>query len=81
MNKPQFKAIGQLLLLTLRDFTREPAVIFWTLGFPILMTLTMGQMTQSGGDLKASVAVVYAPGEEPQARAWAGQAPLQNKIQ
>jgi ABC-type multidrug transport system permease subunit len=72
--------ITQLMLWTLRDFLREPATLFWTVGFPILMTLTLGQITGRIHDLRANVAVLAAPGEEAQAEAWMRGAPGGDKI-
>jgi len=62
--RTRLSAIGQLLLWTLRDFTREPAVLFWTIGFPILMTLTLGQMTSKPRDWRANVALLADAGEK-----------------
>jgi len=68
------------LLWTLRDFTREPAVLFWTIGFPILMTLTLGQMTSKPRDWAANVALLADAGESAQAQAWLAGAPLKDKV-
>ena len=76
----KLSAIGQLLLWTLRDFTREPAVLFWTVGFPLLMTLTLGQMASKPRDWRASVAVLASAEERPQAEAWVKIAPLQTQV-
>jgi len=35
-------AIRQLALLRIRSFIREPEALFWTFGFPILLTLGLG---------------------------------------
>lgn len=74
-------AMGQLMLWTLRDFMREPAALFWTMGFPILMTLTLGQMTKSPAELRANVGVVYAAGQEARAAKWLEAAPSREHIQ
>jgi ABC-2 type transport system permease protein len=70
----------QLLLWTLRDFVREPAVLFWTVGFPLLMTLTLGQMTSKPRDWRASVAVLAEAGEQSKAEAWVAAAPLRDRV-
>src|SRR5262245_27409620 len=70
----------QLLLWTFRDFVREPAVLFWALGFPILMTLTLGQVMSKPRDWRASVAVLAAPDETQRAQAWLDAAPLKDKV-
>jgi ABC-2 type transport system permease protein len=76
----RLSAIGQLLLWTLRDFTREPAVLFWTLGFPMITTLVLGQMASKPHDWRASVAVLAPAEEASQAQAWAAQAPLRDRV-
>ena len=59
----------QLMLWTLRDFIRGPATLFWTVGFPILMTLTLGQITSHSRELRANVAVLAdSPADEAAAR-------------
>jgi ABC-2 type transport system permease protein len=73
-------AIAQLMLWTLRGFIREPATLFWTVGFPILMTLTLGQISGRSHELRANVAVLAAPGEEARAAAWLLTAPGGDKI-
>ena len=35
-------AIRELVLMRIRTFAREPEALFWTFGFPILMTLGLG---------------------------------------
>lgn len=35
-------AIRQLVLLRIRTFLREPEALFWTFGFPVLLTLALG---------------------------------------
>jgi ABC-type multidrug transport system permease subunit len=62
--------LGQLLLWSLRDYAREPAALFWTLGFPILMTLTLGQMTSQAHGLRANVAVLADAADAAPADAW-----------
>src|ERR1041384_362076 len=34
--------LGQLVLARLREFYREPEIIFWVYGFPILMVVALG---------------------------------------
>lgn len=38
MNHP----LTQLILARLREFTREPAAVFWVYGFPLIMTVALG---------------------------------------
>ena len=34
--------LGQLALMRFRIFVREPAALFWTYGFPLLLALVLG---------------------------------------
>src|SRR5262245_48278591 len=34
--------VVQLTLMRLREFTREPGVLFWAFGFPLLIALALG---------------------------------------
>jgi hypothetical protein len=38
----RYSPLGQLILARLREFFREPEVIFWVYGFPILMVVALG---------------------------------------
>ncbi|HZU35473.1 MAG TPA: ABC transporter permease [Gemmataceae bacterium] len=38
----QASPLGQLMLARLREFWRQPEAIFWTYGFPLLMTVALG---------------------------------------
>src|SRR5262245_2401681 len=76
----RLSSIGQLLLWSFRDFVREPAVLFWALGFPILITLTLGQVMSKPRDWRASVAVLAEPGERESAELWLKTAPLKEKV-
>ncbi|MCH2120144.1 MAG: ABC transporter permease [Pirellulaceae bacterium] len=37
-----FNPLKQLILARLREFTREPAAVFWVYGFPLIMILALG---------------------------------------
>ena len=37
-----FNPLKQLVLARLREFTREPAAVFWVYGFPLIMILALG---------------------------------------
>jgi len=73
--------VAQLMLWTLRDFMREPQTLFWAVGFPILMTLVLGQITGQSPKLRASVAVLAStPADAAAASAWIRTAPDQDDV-
>src|SRR5262245_36347253 len=37
-----YSPLGQLVLARLREFFRQPEVVFWVYGFPILMVVALG---------------------------------------
>lgn len=74
-------SLYQLILMRLREMVREPSTLFWTLGFPILMTLALGQVSSRPNDVRATVAVIAAPGEEAAAANFARQAVGQELVQ
>jgi ABC transporter DrrB family efflux protein len=61
-------AIRQLALLRLRLFYREPGSMFWTFGFPLVLTFVLGIAFRSRGPDPVMVAV-EAPADAPLARA------------
>jgi nucleotide-binding universal stress UspA family protein len=42
MSSKQYSPLGQLVLSRLREFFRQPEVVFWVYGFPILMVVALG---------------------------------------
>jgi ABC-type multidrug transport system permease subunit len=64
--RARLAAIRQLSLLRLRLFYREPGAMFWTFGFPIVLTLVLGVAFRERGPDPIMVAVemaVDAPAE------------------
>jgi ABC transporter DrrB family efflux protein len=61
-------AIRQLALMRLRLFYREPGAMFWTFGFPILLSFVLGLAFRNRGPDPVAVAV-EAPADAPMARA------------
>ncbi|MBM4371854.1 MAG: ABC transporter permease [Deltaproteobacteria bacterium] len=55
----------QLTLARLREFLREPAAIFWTFGFPILLAFVLGLAFRQGPPQRIPVAVLSGPAQEP----------------
>ncbi len=54
--------LGQLALMRFRIFVREPAALFWTYGFPLLLALVLGIAFRNRPPEPVDVAVVAAAG-------------------
>lgn len=54
----------ELFLSRMREFVREPEVVFWVFGFPILLSLGLGIAFRERTDQKVPVGVVERPGAE-----------------
>ncbi len=66
MNVPRSSFLSGSPLLALsgariKEFFREPGAIFWTFGFPLLMTLALGIAFRSEGPGRSAVALVDGP--------------------
>ncbi len=48
-------------LARLREFVREPSMLFWTFGFPLIITVALGVAFRTQGPPEALVAVVEHP--------------------
>lgn len=57
----RYNPIAELLLSRLRTFCREPDAMFWTYGFPILLTIGLGLAFRSKPPDSVAVAVEDAP--------------------
>lgn len=56
-----FKHMRQLLLLIsveLKEYLREPGILFWAILFPILLALGLGMAFSGGGDQGRTIAVI-----------------------
>src|SRR5436190_9548759 len=42
MSTKRYSPLGQLVLARLREFYRQPEIVFWVYGFPILMVVALG---------------------------------------
>src|SRR5687768_10792595 len=62
-------ALGQLTLVRIREFTREPEAVFWAVFFPVLLTSALG-IAFSGGAGERLAVVTSSP---ELARALAGE--------
>jgi ABC-2 type transport system permease protein len=66
--RARLAAIRQLALMRLRLFYREPGAMFWTFGFPLVLTLVLGVAFRNRGPEPVVVAV-EAPSDAPMERA------------
>jgi len=60
MNKIVNSQLWHLILANARELLREPAVLFWGIGFPILMSLGLGVAFMKKKDVTVSIAVIGA---------------------
>ena len=63
--------IFELTLARVREFVREPSALFWTFGFPILITVALGVAFRNQGPKQIRVGVVQGPGAAAVAQALA----------
>jgi ABC-2 type transport system permease protein len=56
--------LWQLTLSRIRQFFREPSAIFWTFGFPVLLSIALGVAFRNRPPEPAFVAVERGPGAE-----------------
>src|SRR5947209_11483059 len=54
----------ELVLARWRSFYREPGAIFWTFGFPLLLTIALGVAFRRQPASPTDVAVVRGPGAD-----------------
>lgn len=64
MNQPQHP-LWQLTLMRWRIFVREPAAVFWTYGFPVVLALALGIAFRNRPPEPALVAVEATPENQP----------------
>jgi hypothetical protein len=57
-----YSPLGQLILARLREFYREPEVIFWVYGFPLLMVVALGIAFRNKPVERNTVDVQEGPG-------------------
>jgi ABC-2 type transport system permease protein len=55
-------AIAALTVARMREAVREPGVLFWVFGFPILLSVGLGLAFRGRAPLPATVAVLEGPG-------------------
>ena len=69
-----------LSAVRLKLFFREPGSMFWTFGFPLLVTVALGVAFRNQGQAKSPVAVVAGPGAERVRAALAGRPALSARV-
>jgi ABC-type multidrug transport system permease subunit len=67
----RYSPLGQLMLARLREFYREPEVLFWVYGFPVLMALALGFAFRNKPVEHISVRVQQSSGNEARAESMA----------
>jgi len=58
---PSIAPLMALSATRIREFFREPGALFWTFGFPLLLTVALGVAFRTEGPARAAVAVVAGP--------------------
>jgi len=56
------KAIIELILVNIREFLREPGILFWSIGFPVLMAWVLG--IAFSGEKQLAYKVAYINGDQ-----------------
>jgi ABC transporter DrrB family efflux protein len=74
------RSLWALSAVRLKLFFREPGSMFWTFGFPLLVTVALGVAFRNQGQQKAPIAVVAGPGAADLAAALTGQRAVSARI-
>ena len=64
----------------IKQFLREPGSLFWTFGFPLLITVALGTAFRNQGPSKSHVAVIAGPGSELAASTLAGDRAIEAAV-
>jgi ABC-2 type transport system permease protein len=64
----------------IKQFLREPGSLFWTFGFPLLITVALGTAFRNQGPTKSHVGVIAGPGSELAASALAADRAIEVAI-
>ncbi len=70
----------ELTLARIRLFFREPSAVFWTFGFPIVLTIALGIAFRNRPPEPVSVAVRSGPGADAVAAALAGDPQIRVRV-
>lgn len=74
------KSLWALSGVRLKLFFREPGSMFWTFGFPLLVTVALGVAFRNQGQARTPVAIVAGPGAADVAAALAGQHAVEARV-
>jgi ABC-2 type transport system permease protein len=74
------RSLWALSAVRLKLFFREPGSMFWTFGFPLLVTVALGVAFRNQGQAKAPVAVVAGPAAAEVSAALTGKGPIAPRI-
>ncbi len=74
------KSLWALSGVRLKLFFREPGSMFWTFGFPLLVTVALGVAFRNQGQAKTPVAIVDGPGAAGIAAALGQQGPVAARV-
>jgi ABC-2 type transport system permease protein len=74
------RSLWALSAVRLKLFFREPGSMFWTFGFPLLVTVALGVAFRNQGQSKSSIAIIAGPGAAEVSAALAGQRPVVARI-
>jgi ABC-2 type transport system permease protein len=58
------RPLGALSAARIKQFLREPGSLFWTFGFPLLITVALGTAFRNQGPTRSHVGVIAGPGSE-----------------
>src|SRR5579862_1105677 len=74
------RSLWALSAVRLKLFFREPGSLFWTFGFPLLVTVALGVAFRNQGPARSPVAIVAGPGAEGVRAALAGRPGLTPRV-
>src|SRR3954468_20355556 len=60
-NQQKYWPLGQMILSRTKEFVREPAVLFWVYGFPILMTAALAIAFRNRAVDQIAVDIIEGP--------------------
>src|SRR3954468_17610968 len=60
-NQQKYWPLGQMILSRVKEFVREPAVLFWVYGFPIMMTAALAIAFRNRPVEQTTVDIVEGP--------------------
>ena len=60
-NRQKYWPLGQMILSRVKEFVREPAVLFWVYGFPILMTAALAIAYRNRPVEQTTIDIVEGP--------------------